>query len=63
MGDLDIDELKTGLDISNHLSNANDVFNHTKLVKKPTCFKSQDGTLIEIMLTNKLRNFLKSQNF
>ena len=63
VGDLNIDELKTGLDISNHLSNANDVFNHTKLVKKPTCFKSQDGTLIEIMLTNKLRNFLKSQNF
>ena len=59
-GDLNIDELKTGLDTSNHLSNANDVFNHTNLVKKPTCFKSQDGTLIEIMLTNRLRSFLKS---
>ena len=33
------------------------------LVKKPACFKSQDGTLIHLMLTNRPRSFLKSQNF
>ena len=62
-GDLNIDELKTGSDSSNHLSDAKDVFNLTNLVKKPTCFKSQDGTLIDLMLTNRPRSFLKSQNF
>ena len=33
------------------------------MVKKPTCFKSQDGNLIDLMLTNRPRSFLKSQNF
>ena len=45
------------------LSDAKDVFNLTNLVKKPTCFKSQDGNLIDLMLTNRPRSFLKSQNF
>ena len=62
-GDLNIDELKTGSDSSNHLSDVKDVFNLTNLVKKPTCFKSQDGTVIDLMLTNRPRSFLKSQNF
>ena len=62
-GELNIDELKTGSDSSNHLSNAKDVFNLTNLVKRPTCFKSQDGTLIDLMLTNRPSSFLKSQNF
>ena len=62
-GGLSIDELKTGSDSSNHLSDAKDVFNFINLVKKPTCFKSQDGTLIDLMLTNRPRSFLKSQNF
>ena len=62
-GDLNIDELKTGSDSSNHLSDAKTVFNLTNLIKKPTCFKSQDGTLIDLMLTNRPRSFLKSQNF
>ena len=56
-GDLNIDELKTGSDSSNHLSDAKDVFNLANLVKKPTCFKSQNGTLIELMLTDRLRSF------
>ena len=57
--DLNIDELKLGSDSSDHLSDAK----VTNLVKKPTCFKSQDGTLIDLMLTNRQRSFLKSQNF
>ena len=63
VGDLNTDELKTGSDSSNHLSDVKDVFNLTNLVKKPTCFKSQDGNLIDLMLTNRPRSFLKSQNF
>ena len=61
--DLNIDELKTGSDSSNHLSDVKDVFNLRNLVKKPTCFKLQDGTLIDLMLANRPRSFLKSQNF
>ena len=45
------------------MSDVKDAFNLTKLVKKPTCFKSQDGTLIDLMLRNRPRRFLKSQNF
>ena len=62
-GDLNIDELKLGLDSSNHLSGAKDVFNLTNLVKKPTCSKSEDGTFINLMLANRPKIFLKSQNF
>ena len=62
-GDLNIDELKFDSDSSNHLSDDKDVFNLTNLVKKPTSFKSQDGTLIDLMLTNRPRCFVKSQNF
>ena len=62
-GDLNIDELKTGSDSSNHLSDAKDVFNLTNLVKKPTCFKSQDGTLINLILTNRPRSLkLQAKN-
>ena len=45
------------------MSDVKDAFNLTNLVKKPTCFKPQDGTLIDLMLTNRPRSFLKSQNF
>ena len=62
-GDLNIDELKPSLDSSNHLSGAKDVFNLTNLVKKPTCSKSEDGTFINLMLANRPKIFLKSQNF
>ena len=58
-GDLNIDDLKTGSDSSNHLSDAKDVFNLTNLVKKPACFKLQDGTFIDLMLTNRPRSFFK----
>ena len=58
--DLHIDELKPGSYSLNHLSDAKDVFNLTNLIKKPICFKSQDGTLIDLMLTNRPKSFLKS---
>ena len=33
------------------------------LAEKTASFKSQDGTLIDLMLTNRTRSFLKSHNF
>ena len=62
-GDLNIGELKTGSDSSNHLSDAKTVLNLTNLIKKPTCFKSHGGTLIDLMLTNRPRSLLNSQSF
>ena len=59
-GDLNIDQFKTSSDSSNHLSDAKDVFDLKNLLKKPTSFKSQDGTLLDLMLINKPRSFLKS---
>ena len=40
-----------------------DVFNLENLVKENTCLKSKRRALIDIILTNKLRNFQKTQNF
>ena len=45
------------------MSDVKDVFNLINLVKKPTCFKSQVGTRIDLMLPYRPRSFLKSQNF
>ena len=40
-----------------------DIFGLTNLIKEPTCFKSQNSTRLDLMLTNRPRNFMKSQNF
>ena len=45
------------------MSDVKDVFNLINLVKKPTCFKSQVGTRIDLMLPYRPRSLLKSQNF
>ena len=62
-GDLNIDELNSCSDSSNHLPDMKDVFNLSNLIKEPTCFKSQNGTLIDLILTNRPRSFMKSQAF
>ena len=62
-GDLNIDLLDPSKDTSNHLSDLLDVFNLKNLVKEPTCFKSDKGSLIDIILTNKPRSFHKTQGF
>ena len=62
-GDLNTDELKTGSDSSNHLSDTKDVFSLPSLVKKPTCFKSQEGILIDLMLTNRQRSFFNKSKW
>ena len=35
----------------------------TNLIKAPTCFKSKNSTLLDLILTNRPRSFMKSQNF
>ena len=62
-GDLNIDELQPTSDSSNHLSDAKNVFNLQNLVKEPICYKPQDGTVIDLLLTTRPRSILKSQNF
>ena len=59
-GDLNIDKLNSCSDSSNHLSDMKDLSN---LIKEPTCFRSQNGTLLDLILTNRPRNFMKSQVF
>ena len=49
--DLNKDELNSCSDSSNHLSHMKDVFNLSNLIKEPTCFKSQNGTLLDLILT------------
>lgn len=48
---------------TSHLYDLNDVSNGENLVKEFTCFKSNRGTLIDIILTNKTRSYKKTQNF
>ena len=40
-----------------------DVFNLSNLIKEPPCFKSQNGTFLDLILTNRPRSFMKSQAF
>ena len=63
-GDLNIDELRPCSDSSkNHLSDIKDIFGLTNLIKEPTCFKSQNSTLLDLILTNRPRNLMQSHNF
>ena len=59
-GNLNIESLDN---TSNHLSDLLDVFNLKNLVKEPTCFMSDKGSLIDIIPTNKPRSFHKTQGF
>ena len=62
-GDLSINTLRPTSDLSNHLSDLNDTFSLTNLVTDSACFKSNKGTLIDLMLTNKPKRFYKSHSF
>ena len=61
--DLNINILRPTSDSYNHLSDLNDTFSLTNLVTDSTCFKSNKGTLIDLMLTNKPKSFYKSHSF
>ena len=63
-GDLNIDELRPCSDCSkNYLSDMKDIFSPTNVIKEPTCFKLQNSTLLDLVLTNRCRSFLKSPKF
>ena len=63
-GNLNIDELKLCSDSSkNHSSDMKYIFGLTNLIKEPPCFKSQNSTLLHLILTNRPRSFMQSQNF
>ena len=62
-GDLNINTFRPTSDSSNHLSDLNDTFSLTNLVTESTCFKSNKGGLIGLMLTNKPKSFYKSHSF
>ena len=52
-GDLNIGELRPCLDSSKkHFSNMKDIISLANLIQKPTCFKSQSSTLLDLILTN-----------
>ena len=62
-GDLNVNTLRPTSDLSKHLSDLNETFSLTNLVTDSTCFKSNKGTLIDLMLTNKPKSFYKSHSF
>ena len=45
------------------MADLNDTFSLTNLVTDSTCFKSNKGSLIDLMLTNKPKSFYKSHSF
>ena len=57
MGDLNIDVLKKGADTNHYLSDLYDTFSLTNLISSSTCFKPLSGTSIDVLLTNRTRNF------
>ena len=63
-GDLNTDELRPCSDSSkNHLSDIKDIFSLTNLIKEPTCFKLQNSTRLDLILTNRPRSSIKFQDF
>ena len=58
-GDLNINTSRPTSDSSNHLSHLNDTLSLTNLVTDSACFKPNKGSLIDLMLANKLKSFYK----
>ena len=55
---LNIDECSDSS--KNRLSDMKDIFSLTNFIKESTCFKSQNSTLSDFILTNRPRSFMKS---
>ena len=58
-GDVNINLLDPNSDTKNHLSDLRDTFALINLVKDKTCFKNKDGTLLDVILTNRPNSFQK----
>ena len=48
------------MDTNNYLSDFIDIFSLTNALNSKTCFKTLNGTLLQIMLTNKPKSFCKT---
>ena len=59
MGDLNIDISDITKDTCNYLSDLCDIFFLANLINGKTCFKTQKGTSIDVLLTNRPRSFHK----
>ena len=59
-GDLDIDTGVRSKDTNNYLCDFMDSFSLNNLIKVKKCYKSVSGTILDIMLTNKVRSFQKT---
>ena len=61
--DLSIDELRLSSDLSRKIllcpsrTDVKDTFSQRNLIKETTCFKSQNSTLLDLILTNRPRSF------
>ena len=62
-GDLNINTLRPNSDSSNHLFDLNDPFSSITSVTDSTFFKSNKGTLIDLILTSKPKSFCKFHSF
>ena len=59
-GHVNINLLDPNSDTKNHFSDLRDTFALTNLVKDKTCFKNKDGTLLDVILTNRPNSFQKT---
>ena len=59
-GDLNIDFSNSKMDTNSYLSDFIDNFSLTNIVNSKTCFKTLNGALLDIMLTNKPKSFFKT---
>ena len=60
IGDLNVDTLDKTKDTKNYFSEMCDTFSLTNLINGKTCFKSYEGTSVDVMLTNRPRSFYKT---
>ena len=60
VGDLNIDTGDKSKDTNNYLCDFMDTFSLSNLIKVKTCYRSASGTILDIMLTNKMRNLQKT---
>ena len=56
-GDLNIDLMNPNKTTENYFSDFIDTFDLRNIITQPTCYKSERGTLLDLILTNKPRSF------
>ena len=59
-GDLNINFSNSKMDTNNYLNDFIDTFSLANIVNSKTCFKTLNGTLLDVMLTNKPKFFCKT---